>query len=178
MEKENKMSKGQNLRAKGKKLRAKGKKWFGSLLRRRILVIVFLLLQIFFIGYYLIAHTMASEIIRNILFVFSIAVVIHVISKNDVGAYRLIWVFLILLFPVLGGILYVMVRFQSSTKRFEPARIINSLASERMLFFMSRLIFAVGSSFVPNARTTVRPEEILEYSIVAFSPRSSTTVPE
>ena len=36
--KENKMSKGQNLRAKGKKLRAKGKKWFGSLLRRRILV--------------------------------------------------------------------------------------------------------------------------------------------
>ena len=123
MKKENKMSKGQNLRAKGKKLRAKGKKWFGSLLRRRILVIVFLLLQIFFIGYYLIAHTMASEIIRNILFVFSIAVVIHVISKNDVGAYRLIWVFLILLFPVLGGILYVMVRFQSSTKRFEQSTI-------------------------------------------------------
>lgn len=104
---------------KGQKLRAKGKKWFGSLLRRRMLVIVILLLQIFFIGYYLFAHTLASEIIQNILIVLSFVVVIHVISKNDMGAYRLIWVFLILLFPVFGGVLYMMVRFQSSTKRFE-----------------------------------------------------------
>lgn len=105
------------------KLRAKSKKWFGSLLRRRMLVILILLLQILFIGYYLFAHTITSEIIRNILVIISIAVVIHVISKNDMGAYRLIWVFLILLFPVFGGLLYMMVRLQSSTKRFENSTI-------------------------------------------------------
>ena len=109
--------------SKKQKLKAKGKKWFGSLLRRRMLVIVILLLQIFFIGYYLLAHTLTSEIIQNILVVFSFAVVIHVIAKNDMGAYRLIWVFLILLFPVFGGVLYVMVRFQSSTKRFEHSTV-------------------------------------------------------
>ncbi len=108
---------------RGQKLRAKSKKWFGSLLRRRMLVILILLLQILFIGYYLFAHTITSEIIRNILVIISIAVVIHVISKNDMGAYRLIWVFLILLFPVFGGLLYMMVRLQSSTKRFENSTI-------------------------------------------------------
>ncbi len=108
---------------RGQKLRAKSKKWFGSLLRRRMLVIVLLLFQIGFIGYYLFAHTLASEIIQNILTVFSLVVVIHVISKNDMGAYRLIWVFLILLFPAFGGVLYMMVRFQSSPKRFEHSTV-------------------------------------------------------
>lgn len=100
-------------------IRLKSKKWFGSLLRRRMLIIVILLFQIVFIIYSLLSTSEASNIVRNSLTVISFAVALHVVAADsNRGAYKLTWVLLILLFPVFGGFLYLLVSFQSSTKRF------------------------------------------------------------
>ena len=107
-------------------IRLKSKKWFGSLLRRRMLIIVILLFQIVFIIYSLLSSSEASNIVRNSLTVISFAVALHVVAADsNRGAYKLTWVLLILLFPVFGGLLYLLVSFQSSTKRFRKIIILS-----------------------------------------------------
>ncbi len=102
------------------KIRIVSKKWFGSLLRRRILIIFLLIAQIAFVAYPLISGSAASKALYNTLSILSFAAVVHVVSaENKKGAYKLIWTFLILLVPLFGGVLYIMVNFQSSTKRFQ-----------------------------------------------------------
>ena len=104
------------------KIRIISKKWFGSLLRRRILIIFLLIAQIVFVAYPLISGSAASKAIYNCLSILSFAAVLHVVSaENKKGAFKLLWTFLILLFPLFGGVLYIMVNFQSSTKRFQSS---------------------------------------------------------
>jgi cardiolipin synthase len=59
-----------------------------------------------------------SETIRIVLKVISFVAILNVISKKDKGAYKTMWVLLILIFPVFGGLLYLIVNLQSSTKKF------------------------------------------------------------
>ncbi len=111
-------------KAKIKQIKKAGKKWFGTLLRRRMLVIVLLLVQIVFILYPLISGSAASKIIYNTLNILSLIALVHVIAHDSrKGAYKITWVLLILLFPVFGGILYIMVSVQSSTRWFKKVTI-------------------------------------------------------
>ncbi|WP_243093285.1 PLDc N-terminal domain-containing protein [Pseudoflavonifractor sp. AF19-9AC] len=41
---------------------------------------------------------------------------LHVVSKRDKAAYKTAWVFLILLFPLFGGLLYLMFHVQGPTR--------------------------------------------------------------
>lgn len=93
------------------------KRWFRSLFRRRVLVIFLLLLQILLITYLIMSGSNYLWI-NNILTIISSLVALHVVAKHDKGAYKLTWVFLILLFPVFGGLFYLLFKFQSSTKKF------------------------------------------------------------
>jgi len=93
------------------------KKWFRSLFRRRVHVMLLLLLQILLILYFVMSGSKYLWI-NHTLTIMSLLVALHIVSKHDKIAYKLTWVFLILLFPVFGGLFYLLFKFQSSTRRF------------------------------------------------------------
>lgn len=47
----------------------------------------------------------------------STLVAIHIITKREKDAYKLTWVFLVLLFPIFGGLMYIMFYRQTSRKK-------------------------------------------------------------
>ncbi|MEE3351612.1 MAG: PLD nuclease N-terminal domain-containing protein, partial [Saccharofermentanaceae bacterium] len=94
------------------------KQWFQSLLMRRAVIILILLVEISSFIFLIVAGTTISEVAAIIFRVLSIVVALYVVSKNDKGGYRLIWVFLILMFPVFGGVLYVFINSQMISDRY------------------------------------------------------------
>ena len=92
------------------------KGWFRKLLRRRLFIVMLLALQLFTILYYLIDQSTVSAVIGNLLKIISLLVALHIISKRTKEAYKLTWVFIILIFPVFGGIFYLLFRYQTRPK--------------------------------------------------------------
>ena len=95
------------------------KKWFGALLLQRVWVSLLILLQALFIIYAIFTGSVLSVRINRLLTLISLIVSLYIVSKKDKGAYKLTWVFLILMFPVFGGALYLLFSFQTSTRRFK-----------------------------------------------------------
>jgi cardiolipin synthase len=63
-------------------------------------------------------HTTAKfRIASLILEVISIIVVFYIINRRDKPGYKVTWIVLILIFPLFGGVLYLMFRLQSSVER-------------------------------------------------------------
>ena len=93
------------------------KSWFRKLLRRRLFIVLLLALQLFTILYYLIDQRPVSAVIGNLLKIISLLVALHIISKRTKEAYKLTWVFIILIFPVFGGIFYLLFRYQTCSKK-------------------------------------------------------------
>jgi len=94
------------------------KKWFRSLVRRRFFIAVLLMLQIVVIVYTLASRSLASQITAISLTVLSLGVCLYIISKRDKGAFKLTWVFTIMLFPLFGGLFYIIFKAQSSARRY------------------------------------------------------------
>ena len=94
------------------------KQWFQSLLMRRAVIILILLVELASFIFLIAADTLYSDIASIIFRVISVIVALYVVSKNEKGGYRLIWVFLILMLPVFGGILYVFLNFQMSSNYY------------------------------------------------------------
>lgn len=92
-------------------------KWFRSLFRRRILICLLIVLQAAFLIWLIGSGSQVSLVLNILLRLMSLLVVLAVVSKRDKGAYKTLWVFLILSFPLFGGLLYLFIRFQSSTKK-------------------------------------------------------------
>ncbi len=92
------------------------KGWFRKLLRRRLFIVLLLALQLFAILYFLHDGSIVSDSIHNALNLLSLLVALHIISKRSKEAYKLTWVFLILVFPLFGGILYLFFRVQTRSK--------------------------------------------------------------
>ena len=104
------------------------KQWFQSLLMRRAVIILILLVEISSFIFLIVAGTIISEVASIVFRVISFIVALYVVSKNDKGGYRLIWVFLILVFPIFGGILYVFLNSQMISDRY--ARDLNEIIRE------------------------------------------------
>ena len=66
------------------------KQWFQSLLMRRAVIILILLVEISSFIFLVVAGTIVSEVAAIIFRVLSIIVALYVVSKNDKGGYRLI----------------------------------------------------------------------------------------
>ena len=94
-----------------------GRKWFRKLLRKRFFIVLLLIVQISIIVYTLASTSVASPVISGILSLISILVCLYIISRKDKGAYKLTWVFMIMLFPVFGGLFYLIFNFQTTTKK-------------------------------------------------------------
>jgi len=95
----------------------KPKKWFRALFRKRIYVMFLLLLQILLMIFFIVGGSKYLWVNYTLKFI-SLLVSLHIISKHDKVAYKLTWVFLILLFPLFGGLFYLVFTFQSSTRKF------------------------------------------------------------
>lgn len=93
------------------------KGWFRKLLRRRLFIAMILLLQLFTIIYYLLDRSVLSSALGNVLKLLSLLVALHIISKRTKEAYKLTWVFIILVFPVFGGCFYLLFRYQTRSKK-------------------------------------------------------------
>ena len=92
-------------------------KWFRQMLRRRIFVILLLILQAVVLIVLVRDTSRAARWFDLALRIISFLVALRVISSPDKPSYKLLWVMLILLAPVFGGLFYLLVRFQSSTRR-------------------------------------------------------------
>jgi cardiolipin synthase len=60
---------------------------------------------------------MASQIVGIILSLVSVFVSLYIVGKKEKPAYKLIWIFLILTFPVFGGIMYILFYTQSNPRK-------------------------------------------------------------
>lgn len=83
----------------------------GLLLALQLGVIVWMLVQ---------ASTLSFFVTWGLMAV-SLLVVLYIVGKPGNTSYKLAWVIPILLFPVLGGLLYLLITFQSSTRQFQKA---------------------------------------------------------
>lgn len=89
------------------------------ILSRRVIVIILLLLQLaliivpfFFLG-------PSGRKIEAVFWGLSVIVVIYIINRRDKPAYKITWIITILAFPVFGGLLYLVLRFQSTSGRMK-----------------------------------------------------------
>ncbi len=94
------------------------RKWFRALFRRRIFVALIILIQLAIFLVLLYSGSIYSKALSIIFSAVSLAVSLHILVRKDKGAYKLTWVFLIMLFPVFGGLFYLLIHVQSSNKQF------------------------------------------------------------
>ena len=91
-------------------------RWFRALFRRRALVIALLLIQIAFVGVLIFTGSQAFQWINAVLRIVSFLAALYIVSKKDKGAYKTAWIFLILTFPLFGGLMYLLVHSQATTR--------------------------------------------------------------
>jgi cardiolipin synthase len=85
--------------------------------RRRVFVIATLLIQIAFIVFLAAGADIYFQYASWALNILSIIVCIHVLNKRTKGGYKITWIFLIMLFPIFGGILYIFFYAQSNPRK-------------------------------------------------------------
>ncbi|MDR2518466.1 MAG: cardiolipin synthase [Spirochaetaceae bacterium] len=92
--------------------------WLRVFFKRRIYVIIIILAQIGFMLALIAGSSIVFHYAKWILHSLSVLVCIDIINKKRKPAYKLSWIFLILLFPIFGGFLYVVFHFQSGSRAF------------------------------------------------------------
>lgn len=95
------------------------KRWFKVLFRRRAFVCILIALQIALLLFMTLTSLKYFHFLNWVLGAISVLVVLYIIRKNEKTDYKLSWIMLILVFPLFGGLFYLLFRFQSSTKQFQ-----------------------------------------------------------
>ncbi len=95
------------------------KKWIRILLRRRVAVVFSLLLQASLMVFMVYSSGYAYQWMYYVLNIVSLVVVLNIISTSARSGTKLLWSFTILLFPLFGGLLYLMVELQGFTMAFK-----------------------------------------------------------
>jgi cardiolipin synthase len=113
----------------------KQQKKFKLVYRRRALIILALLTQIALTIFLIIGTRMYLKFIYWILPVLSVIVCIYVINKQEKAGYKLIWIFIIMLVPIFGGILYILLNIISSPKKLRMALDVN-MANSHTAFYL------------------------------------------
>ena len=68
-----------------------------------------ILLQAFWIGIFTNSIVASHHWLKVMLFLISMAVVLWLVNKDENPAYKISWIILILIFPVFGGLLYLLI---------------------------------------------------------------------
>jgi cardiolipin synthase len=85
--------------------------------RRRIFVIALLLIQIGFLFVLIAGSRMAFRYANWVLNILSVFVCLRILNKKEKSAFKLTWIFLIMLFPIFGGLFYVFFYTQSNPRK-------------------------------------------------------------
>ena len=85
-----------------------------KLLNRRVFIILLILLQIVFTALLLIYYTRLAWL-SDILTLFSVITALHLLLRQDKAAFKMSLIFLILLFPVFGGVFYWIFHSQTNS---------------------------------------------------------------
>ncbi|MDR1108303.1 MAG: cardiolipin synthase [Spirochaetaceae bacterium] len=93
------------------------KKWVRIVFRRRFFVISILLVQILFLISLIDGTSRAFQYVDWTLNILSLLVCLYITGKKEKPAFKLTWIFIILMFPLFGGILYIIFFTQSSPRR-------------------------------------------------------------
>ncbi|MDR0401266.1 MAG: cardiolipin synthase [Treponema sp.] len=93
------------------------KHWLRMVLRRRVFVISILLIQIGFLIFLIVGSSITFQHLSWALNVLSVTVCVYILNKNEKPAYKLTWIFLILMIPIFGGVLYVIFLIQSNPRK-------------------------------------------------------------
>ena len=95
------------------------KKWVRVVFRRRILIITLLAFQILLIIVLAIGTSKSFRFVDILLNCISITVSLYIMNKQEKSAYKITWIFLILLFPVFGGLVYVIFHTQTNPRKLQ-----------------------------------------------------------
>ena len=93
------------------------KQWLRVVFRRRVFIISLIIIQLAFILTLIAGTNLTFRYVDYVLQGFSIFVCINILNKKEKSAYKLTWIFLILLFPLFGGAVYVFFHTQSSPRK-------------------------------------------------------------
>lgn len=93
-------------------------RWLRILFRRRVLTILLLVLQVWFLANLVLEGSQLSQRFSRLLTIISIVAVLYIISRRDKGSYKTAWAILILSVPLFGGLMYLLFNVQSSKWRF------------------------------------------------------------
>ncbi len=104
------------------KHRIRWKRWMYTLFHRRVMVCLSLLVQIILFIYMCLSGIAMFRWLYFLFMLLSVVSVLFIITRRKEDAYKLPWVMLIALMPAFGGLLFVMVHGQSSTRKIERRR--------------------------------------------------------
>jgi len=128
-------------------------KWFFLVFRRRALVILTLLIQIAFFFSLVVGTGILVKNIYIVLNIISFIVCIYLINKNEKAGFKLTWIFLIMLVPFFGGILYIVFNFWSNPKKIRK-ELYKNIDDCRDAFFISGNRFDELINMYPDFRST------------------------
>jgi len=104
--------------------------------RRRVFVILSLLAQIFLFIFLVAGTGLYVKFSYWILSILSVIVSINIINKHEKAGFKLTWIFIILLFPLFGGILYIILNFWSNPKKLRRS-LFGNIAKSREAFYLT-----------------------------------------
>lgn len=94
------------------------RKWYRILLRRRLIVALLLLIQIAFLFFAIFFGSRYYSIISSVLALVSLLVSLYILTENHKSAFKMTWIFQIMLFPLFGGLFYLFFSLQGSTRKY------------------------------------------------------------
>ncbi len=97
------------------------------LFNRISIVAVLLCVQVGFFILLMMRGANYSQYITWGLTILSLIVVQHIVNKDDPSEFKLAWCIPILIFPIFGGLLYLIIKFQSSNERVKANKVAKSL---------------------------------------------------
>jgi len=116
---------------------------------RRTIVILLILGQLFVMAYYLYSRSQASQFINGALLLISIIVAFYVGSRQYKLAYKMLWITIILIFPLFGGSFYLIFNYQIMSRSFQK-NLKTTKQFLRPLFLPSKSILPFACKQFPN----------------------------
>ena len=130
-------------------------KWVRSLFHRRILVSCMIVAQLSVILYMVENVSRVPRLLQYFLSTISVITVIYIIGKREKPDYKMSWMLLILLFPIFGGLFYLLFTGQASTRRFR-AHSMAIESSTRALFLPANSILDQAVAQAPTYAAQLR----------------------
>ena len=124
-------------------------RWLRVLFRRRMLTILLLLLQVYFLICLVLGGSQLSRNFSRLLTIVSIIAVLYIVSQKDKGAYKTAWAILILTFPLFGGLMYLLSNAQSSKWRFAKS-VLHTQQKAKPLYALPGICYESATKQLPE----------------------------